>query len=93
MSVAIHQGEPYPAWYFITVQSRNQPLRSQESAGQDKKGCHSGLLFVCLGTMEPHHLSTQMAIYYVMGIIAAAIVFRIIRARRRRRDRHHRAPF
>lgn len=91
MSVAIYQGEPYPARDFITVRSRNQPLRSRKSAGQDKKGCHSGLLFVCLGTMEPYDLSIQMAIYYVMGIIAAAIVFRIIRARRRHRDKNRKS--
>ena len=50
--------------------------------------------------MEPHEVSRQLAIYYVIGIVAAALVFRMVRAwrKRRRRDgqgapRDRRPPF
>jgi hypothetical protein len=36
--------------------------------------------------MDSHELPRYMALFYVAGIIAAAIVFRIIRARRKRKQ-------
>jgi hypothetical protein len=38
--------------------------------------------------MDPHDMSIQMALYYIMGILAAAVVFRIVRSRRRSRDKN-----
>jgi hypothetical protein len=43
--------------------------------------------------MDPHDMSIKIALFYAMGILAAAVVFRIIRARRRRRDKDRNIPF
>ncbi|MQY73402.1 MAG: hypothetical protein GH142_07025 [Dehalococcoidia bacterium] len=67
---------------------RINPYGNHGSANPDKKCCPGGLIFVCLDTMDPHDMSIQMALYYIMGILAAAVVFRIIRSRRRSRDKN-----
>ncbi len=36
-------------------------------------------------------MSIQMALYYIMGILAAAVVFRIVRSRRRRRYKNRKS--
>ncbi|UCD38169.1 MAG: hypothetical protein JSW54_01405 [Fidelibacterota bacterium] len=40
-----------------------------------------------LETMEPQEMARMMALFYVAGIIVAALVFRIVRSLRKRRDK------
>lgn len=61
-------------------------------AARDKKGCDPSQAFVCLRGMEPHDVSRQFAIYYVIGIVVAAVIFRIIRSWRKRRWRDSQGP-
>ncbi|MEE9161850.1 MAG: hypothetical protein V3U35_02665 [Candidatus Neomarinimicrobiota bacterium] len=42
--------------------------------------------------MESYDISRQVAIYYVIGILIAAVIFRVVRARRLKR-KDERRPF
>ncbi len=42
--------------------------------------------------MESYDFSRQVAIYYVIGILIAAVIFRVVRARRQKRKDEQR-PF
>ncbi len=37
-----------------------------------------------LGRMEPHDLARYMALFYVAGILVAAVIFRVVRHQRKR---------
>ncbi len=42
--------------------------------------------------MESYDISRQVAIYYVIGILIAALIFRVVRAQRHKRNEEQR-PF
>lgn len=58
----------------------------------NKKGCYLFQVFVCLWVMEPQDVSRQMALYYVIGIVVAAVIFRIIRGWRKGRKEDRSPP-
>ena len=56
----------------------------------DYKGLPIAPTFRMLRPMETHDISRLVALYYVAGIMVAALIFRIVRAHRRRRGNNDR---